>query len=45
MLRIQCTDVKHRPFSFKAVPRIHVMREKCVIQTSSLRIRLKDADM
>ena len=45
MLRIQCTDVKHRPFLFKAVPSIHVMREKCVIQTSSMRIRLKDADM
>jgi hypothetical protein len=45
MLRIQCTDDKHLPFLFKAVPCIRVIREECVIQTSSKRILLEDADM
>ena len=45
MLRIQCTDVKHLPFLFKAVPRIHVIWEKYLIKTSSMRTLSEDTDM
>ncbi len=45
MLRMQGTDVKHLPFLFKVGPCIHVIREKCVTKTSSMRTLSEDADM